>query len=109
MPFRGRIVTAAKDKSSSNYEQQEAQQYHHSQKSTAFHKRGCLFSCRDAGKYVNQTLLAFHGFNVDIALIWHFRTDSDPSARHFREAIIVALGSNSRKPKRIQKAKASER
>jgi DNA-binding transcriptional LysR family regulator len=53
--------------------------------------------------------LPFHGFNVDIALIWHFRTDSDPSARHFREAIIVALGSNSRKPKRIQKAKASER
>src|SRR5262249_39534816 len=54
LPFRGRIVTAAKDKSSSNDEQQEAQQYHHSQKSTAFHKRGCLFSCGDAGKYVNQ-------------------------------------------------------
>jgi len=53
--------------------------------------------------------LPFHGFNVDIALIWHFRTDSDPSAGHFREAIFVALGSNSRKPKRIQKAKASER
>src|SRR4029453_4321985 len=50
--------------------------------------------------------LPFHGFNVDIALIWHFRTDSDPAARHFREAIIAALGNNLGKPKRIQKAKA---
>jgi len=53
--------------------------------------------------------LPFHGFAVDIALIWHFRTDSDPAARHFREAIIAALGSNSGKPKRIQRAKAPER
>jgi len=53
--------------------------------------------------------LPFNGFNVDIALIWHFRIDSDPAARHFREAIIAALGSNSGKPKRIQRAKAPER
>jgi hypothetical protein len=106
MPFRGRIVTAAKNKSSPCDEQQSAQHYHQSQKSSAFHKRGYFVSCRDAGKYVNQTLLPFHGFNVDIALIWHFRTDSDPGAPHFREAIIAALGSNLGKPKRIQGAKA---
>src|SRR5215475_1960832 len=56
MPFRGRIVTAEKNKSSPNDKQQNAQQDHQSQKSTAFHKRGCFVSCRDAGKYVNQAL-----------------------------------------------------
>jgi hypothetical protein len=56
MPFRGRIVTAAKNNSSPNDEQQNAQQYYQSQKSTAFHERGCFVPCRDAGKYVNQAL-----------------------------------------------------
>ena len=38
--------------------------------------------------------LPFHGFNADVALIWHSRTHADPTARYFRETVIAALRSS---------------
>ena len=49
--------------------------------------------------------LPFHGFNADVALIWHSRTHADPTARHFRETVIAALGSSSENSERLQRAK----
>jgi DNA-binding transcriptional LysR family regulator len=46
--------------------------------------------------------LPFHGFNADVALIWHSRTHSDAAARHFRETIIAALSGS---PKKLKDSK----
>ncbi|MEW5975835.1 MAG: LysR family transcriptional regulator [Acidobacteriota bacterium] len=35
--------------------------------------------------------LPFRGFFTDVALIWHSRTDADPSVRHFRATVLSTL------------------
>src|SRR4030095_11752163 len=76
MPFRGRIVTAAKNKSSSNDEQQNAQQYYQSQKSTAFHKGGCLLVVAPQVICQSGTILCLSHKSPDVerALTWVIRS-----------------------------------